>query len=675
MDLTQLLLDTRELVECESPSTDLAAVARSADVVARVGERRLGVARERIVIDGRTHLRWRLGTGPSRVLLVGHHDTVWPVGSLAAHPWTVEGGVLRGPGLLRHEGRPRDGLPRPGRARRRRRGDVPGHRRRGARVTDVPRPRRAGGAPCRRRPGARGVRRRRGAQDRAQGRVAVRRGGDGSSRARRSRAAQGRQRHGRARAPGAHRERLRPTGDRDDGHPDRGRRRDRHEHRPRGRVVRRRRPGPHRRGAAAGRPRHAFPAPGAPRRAPRDHGRPQPPAPRALDVRRPLRPGERPRRPARSCRRHRPPRWAAPPTATSPRESARRPWTGWAPSGEGRTGRTSTSSSRRSRTARDSSRRWCRTCWRSPQQRASLPRPADHDDAGRHEGRGSDDAAGDRGRGSRRSSPGCRCGSARCRSGGARGDRAGRADRGDSAVRDDLGPHGEPAGVGGAAARVHQGRQLRRRRVRRRPPGRRLRRLLPRTRPGRAAQPHRRGGARPDRTERRLRAEGPPAGVGDAARGERDRLDVRPAGEPQRLLQPGEARARCRPSTCRTSTGRCWTPSTATTTPTGCSCAGRCAIPPWSRPAPAAARRRSPPTSSPAVRSSPWASTRPERPCRVTADGPVALVAVPGTSRRCGSATRRSRSAGGWPSARRSAGLVADGDPGRRASTERLVRR
>jgi glutamate carboxypeptidase len=68
--------------------------------VARVGERRLGVAPERIVIDGRTHLRWRLGSGPSRVLLLGHHDTVWPLGSLETCPCTVDGGVLRGPGCF-----------------------------------------------------------------------------------------------------------------------------------------------------------------------------------------------------------------------------------------------------------------------------------------------------------------------------------------------------------------------------------------------------------------------------------------------------------------------------------------------------------------------------------------------------------------------------------------------
>jgi glutamate carboxypeptidase len=100
MDLTLFLGDLRNLVECESPSADLVAVARSAEVVARIGTARLGVAPEYLVVEGRTHLRWRLGTGPSRVLLLGHHDTVWPRGSLATHPWSVEGGIVRGPGCF-----------------------------------------------------------------------------------------------------------------------------------------------------------------------------------------------------------------------------------------------------------------------------------------------------------------------------------------------------------------------------------------------------------------------------------------------------------------------------------------------------------------------------------------------------------------------------------------------
>ena len=95
-----MLDDIRALVECESPSDDRAAVARSAGVVARVGAARLGAEPERIVLDGRTHLRWRFGTGPSRVLVLGHHDTVWPLGTLARMPFRVDGDVLRGPGCL-----------------------------------------------------------------------------------------------------------------------------------------------------------------------------------------------------------------------------------------------------------------------------------------------------------------------------------------------------------------------------------------------------------------------------------------------------------------------------------------------------------------------------------------------------------------------------------------------
>ncbi|UYM06895.1 M20 family metallopeptidase [Solicola gregarius] len=91
--------DIETLVRCESPSDDRDAVARSADLVAEVGIRLLGVPPERIVLDGRTHLRWRFGETP-RVLVLGHHDTVWPIGSLVAHPFEVRDGVLRGPGCF-----------------------------------------------------------------------------------------------------------------------------------------------------------------------------------------------------------------------------------------------------------------------------------------------------------------------------------------------------------------------------------------------------------------------------------------------------------------------------------------------------------------------------------------------------------------------------------------------
>lgn len=92
------IIDTiRRLVECESPSGDHAAVARSADLVAELGTRLLGAAPERIEVDGVVHVRWRFGAS-TRVLLLAHHDTVWPIGTLRRLPYDVRAGVLTGPG-------------------------------------------------------------------------------------------------------------------------------------------------------------------------------------------------------------------------------------------------------------------------------------------------------------------------------------------------------------------------------------------------------------------------------------------------------------------------------------------------------------------------------------------------------------------------------------------------
>jgi glutamate carboxypeptidase len=48
-----------------------------------------------------THLEARLGKGDAEpILVLGHYDTVWPRGTVAVRPFTLENGIARGPGVL-----------------------------------------------------------------------------------------------------------------------------------------------------------------------------------------------------------------------------------------------------------------------------------------------------------------------------------------------------------------------------------------------------------------------------------------------------------------------------------------------------------------------------------------------------------------------------------------------
>lgn len=98
--LNEVIKDIETLVRAESPSDDLEALQRSADLVTDLGSRYLGSVPERIEIEGRPHLAWRLGAGPRRVIILAHHDTVWPIGSWGEDPWSLVDGVIRGPGCF-----------------------------------------------------------------------------------------------------------------------------------------------------------------------------------------------------------------------------------------------------------------------------------------------------------------------------------------------------------------------------------------------------------------------------------------------------------------------------------------------------------------------------------------------------------------------------------------------
>ena len=95
----------REMVECESPSDDAAAVNRFVDLLAA---KLAGMGKVRTFSGGRFghHLRCEFTLpGPRRksdgqILALGHSDTVWPFGTLAKMPFRQKDGRLWGPGVL-----------------------------------------------------------------------------------------------------------------------------------------------------------------------------------------------------------------------------------------------------------------------------------------------------------------------------------------------------------------------------------------------------------------------------------------------------------------------------------------------------------------------------------------------------------------------------------------------
>jgi glutamate carboxypeptidase len=98
-ELSDLLTDLQALVEVESPSLDLAALDRSAAAVADLITRRLGTPPEIVATEAGPIVHWR-GGGEPRVLVLGHHDTVFPMGTLDARPFTVADGRVTGPGVF-----------------------------------------------------------------------------------------------------------------------------------------------------------------------------------------------------------------------------------------------------------------------------------------------------------------------------------------------------------------------------------------------------------------------------------------------------------------------------------------------------------------------------------------------------------------------------------------------
>lgn len=90
-----MIEDLRSLVECESPTEDLAACRRVVELASSISARLIPTKAETLEINGRP-VFW-LGSKKPEVVFLAHLDTVWPIGSFQPL-WQIDGDLIRGPG-------------------------------------------------------------------------------------------------------------------------------------------------------------------------------------------------------------------------------------------------------------------------------------------------------------------------------------------------------------------------------------------------------------------------------------------------------------------------------------------------------------------------------------------------------------------------------------------------
>ena len=88
----------KNLVHLESPSTDKVALDRCGGELARLLSGLGGRVTPLPQTSAGDHLRAEFGRGDTQVLVLGHFDTVWPLGQIESMPLRHEDGRLYGPG-------------------------------------------------------------------------------------------------------------------------------------------------------------------------------------------------------------------------------------------------------------------------------------------------------------------------------------------------------------------------------------------------------------------------------------------------------------------------------------------------------------------------------------------------------------------------------------------------
>jgi glutamate carboxypeptidase len=103
-----MLRGLRPWIECESPTFDAAAIERMMDLAARdlaMAGARIERIAGRMGFGGCVRARFPHPKGDAPgILVMGHMDTVHPVGTLAALPWREDGERCYGPGILDMKG-------------------------------------------------------------------------------------------------------------------------------------------------------------------------------------------------------------------------------------------------------------------------------------------------------------------------------------------------------------------------------------------------------------------------------------------------------------------------------------------------------------------------------------------------------------------------------------------
>ena len=98
----KIISTIRELVEIESPSDNKAAVDRLAEAVAQKFSQLGGDVQIHQAKDFGNHLQVDFpgNSAAKPLMLLGHYDTVYPLGTLATMPCCIVGNKLTGPGVL-----------------------------------------------------------------------------------------------------------------------------------------------------------------------------------------------------------------------------------------------------------------------------------------------------------------------------------------------------------------------------------------------------------------------------------------------------------------------------------------------------------------------------------------------------------------------------------------------